>query len=503
VWVTSIFAALSMTALLTIVTGHFEATLAALGLAWGGLIFNIDRSIVSSTHTGPLRQRLLIGLPRVFMAIILGLIIAEPLMLWLFRSEINENLAKAHAAAIVEVRDQAEDDAAAELADLETRDATDAKEVATARARVDDLQRRLAAEAHGTGGSGIPGIGNVYEQDLIDLQDARAHLASATATANKDKRAGDKRRAEIREDIEADVTEGSKAILSSNGLLAQEDALGEVMAANSHLWIVRLVLSLGLLIVDVTPALLAIVAKPTAHDRIVDADEETRALLAEAALDDAHTVDADRVAAHRRKVRADLEIERIDLQASNERAGRTERTSDSQRRLKVVAGAAVVALVAFAALGLTRPEETTAKTDAVKNTAVTSTSAVPRPVTALSGEAAIVSKFRTIVQPLLSIEENASSQTLDEACAQVHADLNTQIPPAQLDKAAGAIADGELMSLALTERTAINDLIVACTRGDTTATSKALALARAVDTAFENRTTESLRPASCSPSRSC
>lgn len=63
------------------------------GIFWGALIFNLDRYIVSTFGVGDgkrtiSRQELVEGLPRILMAIILGLVISTPLELKIFEREI-------------------------------------------------------------------------------------------------------------------------------------------------------------------------------------------------------------------------------------------------------------------------------------------------------------------------------------------------------------------------------------------------------------------------------
>lgn len=63
------------------------------GLLWGLLIFNLDRLIVNTMYTdGKVtisRRELLSGLPRIIMAIFLGIVISCPLELRIFEDEIN------------------------------------------------------------------------------------------------------------------------------------------------------------------------------------------------------------------------------------------------------------------------------------------------------------------------------------------------------------------------------------------------------------------------------
>ena len=70
----------------------FHAALAA-GFIWGLMIFNLDRYIVSSIKkTVSWKNQLLLTLPRLVLAMFLGIVISKPLELKIFEKEINKQL---------------------------------------------------------------------------------------------------------------------------------------------------------------------------------------------------------------------------------------------------------------------------------------------------------------------------------------------------------------------------------------------------------------------------
>ena len=63
------------------------------GIVWGGMIFNLDRYIVSSMRKAhSWKKEWLMATPRIFLAIIISLVIARPLELKIFEKEINAEL---------------------------------------------------------------------------------------------------------------------------------------------------------------------------------------------------------------------------------------------------------------------------------------------------------------------------------------------------------------------------------------------------------------------------
>ena len=89
---TGIFASLSAGyALYTIFDSMYYAV--GFGLLWGLMIFNLDRYIVSSMKkSGSFFQQFFMALPRIILAIFLGIVISKPLELKVFEKEINRQI---------------------------------------------------------------------------------------------------------------------------------------------------------------------------------------------------------------------------------------------------------------------------------------------------------------------------------------------------------------------------------------------------------------------------
>lgn len=63
-----------------------------IALFWGFLVLAIDSWMVASTHGSTGNKRWLMFLPRLVMAVLLGSVIAEPLVLWIFHPAIHANV---------------------------------------------------------------------------------------------------------------------------------------------------------------------------------------------------------------------------------------------------------------------------------------------------------------------------------------------------------------------------------------------------------------------------
>lgn len=89
---TAFFAMLSASYALYTIFDHLWMAI-TFGFAWGLMIFNLDRYIVSSIKkTGSWWQQTLMAIPRLALAVFLGIVISKPLELKIFEKEVNKQL---------------------------------------------------------------------------------------------------------------------------------------------------------------------------------------------------------------------------------------------------------------------------------------------------------------------------------------------------------------------------------------------------------------------------
>jgi hypothetical protein len=323
-------AALSMT--YALVDGLRTPIVAAvlLALVWGVIILNLDRLLIITMQPTSNRWRLFAMVaPRIVMAALLGIVIATPLTLRIFESEIAARMVLDNAqAAQVLAEERANDPRVAELeavkADIARYEGILAGNVAytspiltQAQAEFTAAQENLTAkqaaydeanlvwrcERYGelcAGGSGIPGDGARAEVALERLNVASAELTAAQAALEStratlaaaqdqvraesaDRLAAEQaeatqqlegkraRRAELEQQL-ATLTDSDANIQERNtGLLARVEALDrlgdESLAARAaHLSVAGLLFMVELLPVLVKA--LSLMGAPTQYDRI-------------------------------------------------------------------------------------------------------------------------------------------------------------------------------------------------------------------------------------------
>lgn len=89
---TAVFATLSAGYAMFTVFDHLGVSI-GFAILWGLMIFNLDRYIVSSIKkTGTWWNQVLMAIPRLILAVFLGIIISKPLELKIFEKEVNKQL---------------------------------------------------------------------------------------------------------------------------------------------------------------------------------------------------------------------------------------------------------------------------------------------------------------------------------------------------------------------------------------------------------------------------
>jgi len=352
----------------------------AAGLAWGVAILNLDRFLVASTgRQDTLGKNLIAFAPRVFLAVLIGFVIAEPLVLRIFDREITaEQAVMARADKARFDADLARDPRFRDLPARETRVA-ELERVASGAAPVDlsqdaevarlraDLAAReqqyrqaeaaVVGEKDGTAGSGRPGAGPAYREkvavrdqlggEVADLEAqvkaaedaARPRLAGASRVQQQDAAA---ELGPLRADVDAteqaratELARFSRVRDDDHGLLARMQALDHLAARKGTLAAALWILRLCILALDALPVLVKLalsLGAPSLYDRLVALQEDHEEGLLRDRLDAER--DANRVVAAVPRETAELRRQ-LELESQ---ARVLQRVVDAQER---VASAAV------------------------------------------------------------------------------------------------------------------------------------------------------------------
>jgi Domain of unknown function (DUF4407) len=244
-----------------------------LGLLWGLFVLNVDRSIVAtlrshvSSAAGRGKTYSLVGV-RLLMALVISIVVSEPLVTWIFAKEIRAQL-------------QIESAEVAKRAVIENRPTDTINEL---RSQNDVLQsainqqqnkRELAnrsyiAEAEGIAGTGIPGKGAVFAEKLRDFESQERTLAELKMRnlplidKNLEKINALEREGKDRAD---QVTLSRE---QADGLLAQLSALHSLIKVNPTLMWARFFISVLFVVIELTPVTIKLLGGAGPYDHLVE-----------------------------------------------------------------------------------------------------------------------------------------------------------------------------------------------------------------------------------------
>ncbi|MFB9676150.1 DUF4407 domain-containing protein [Streptosporangium vulgare] len=312
---TSVLAFVSMTFALNSALGTSLVLAVLAGLVWGLAIMSLDRWLVSTMHAdGPRRWR--VALPRILMAVLLGLVISTPLVLQIFKSEID--------AQIVQIKQQRANDfsvrqnsgsVAQEVARLR-KEATTLQNVITSEGDVpldpakDPKVRSLTAERDAQqaqarnlydewqcqlyGGKTCPRKGNgplaqasksTYEKakDRVDLlnrqiEDRKAELTATDENSKKERLAQATQALPKTQELLDAAVQRQRDLQdafdtenrTTNGLLIRLQALNEVSGEDVTLRTTHLLLFLVFLLIECLPVTVKLMQKPGNYERILN-----------------------------------------------------------------------------------------------------------------------------------------------------------------------------------------------------------------------------------------
>lgn len=287
------------------------------GIGWGFVIVNLDRMLlVGMAHDSSLKRNLLMAVPRVGLALVLGIVISTPLTLQIFHKEIDTQVVALQAEASDEFRSNLDGDARfAGLPELREKVATGQAvvasggssaadlaplqgEVAAAQAAYDaalatqrELSNRAQCELDGTCGTGDAGAGQAYVQARAaadahagvveaakdDLDAATAAVSAGAVRSMRQATAGlETDQAEL-----ARLTEQQTALqvafdatnADNTGILIRLQALSALSESNATMAIAHYMLALLFISVELLPVLMKMLLNfgpRSTYDRLSD-----------------------------------------------------------------------------------------------------------------------------------------------------------------------------------------------------------------------------------------
>lgn len=286
VLLTAVFAGVGMAFMLSR-TFSVAVGLAA-GVAWAVAIFNTDRLLLASVRRrvgDRLMDRLIVAVPRIVLALLIAAAIAEPLLVEMFRADVQLQLAKDNLAEQEAAGRRIAAYVAPELSRLEVEEVG----IRLRRDRLDSAvtvaYRAATNEADGIAGSMIQGRGGRWSEKLDRYRQLRGEQDALVAATDVDLTRLRLRRERIlrEKDVEVarirDRAEAAQTFLRQHAALKrlmEDREVGGVVAARANIFRALF------LVIELLPLLVKLMLPRTAYDAALDKkeDESVRRLQA-------------------------------------------------------------------------------------------------------------------------------------------------------------------------------------------------------------------------------
>jgi uncharacterized protein DUF4407 len=226
-------------------------------LIWGLIIFNFDRFLVSTMRKYGVskRKQIWMAIPRLALALLIGLTVARPLEMKIFEKEIDvkmtENLHKK-----MQRNDsllQLENNALQQSAELERLRAVTRKEA------IEDtlhrLQNAYIQEADGTGGSMQRGIEQLTGLKMDAYNKAKLQFAPEQAQLAGTIKAQDSILVNSKAGMEQKRKEYEASVHNNIGFLERNKALSDLSAEESSVFWTSLLISMLIILIEIGPIL--------------------------------------------------------------------------------------------------------------------------------------------------------------------------------------------------------------------------------------------------------
>lgn len=242
------------------------------GLLWGLMIFNLDRYIVMSIKKKdkPLKE-FGMALPRLVLAVLIAFVIAKPLELKLFQSEIDTELVLMEQERYKEQEDLLRTRFLPEMDRINTEIVELESQIESKRETRNQLNLAAIQEADGTGGSGQRNLGPIYKTKKKDADQAQEELNNTIASINPQL---ENRKAELLK-VESLMNETNTNLEKAklDGFAAQMDALGRLGDKSSTIFWASIFITLLFIAIETAPLFVKLISERSPYDYRLDQHE--------------------------------------------------------------------------------------------------------------------------------------------------------------------------------------------------------------------------------------
>jgi hypothetical protein len=270
----------------------FESTYIAIafGIFWGLLIFNLDRFIVNTMYSDGKHNiswaEFQSGLPRIIMAIFLGLVISTPLEMKIFSDQIDSQLLEDNGNRI-EKGKGAYQSLYDELDKYETRKHDIEAKGQELQERLLEAQEDLRKEAEGSALSGKIGFGPIYRAKKQYVSECQATVNNWESTNRSRIIQLDSDIERVKEEINRQEAQIKKDAVQ-NGFAVRYEAFKNATNPSEHtsLYIVSIMITLLFVIIETAPTFFKMMMEDGPYDDLLRAEKHKIKVLSDKRISD-------------------------------------------------------------------------------------------------------------------------------------------------------------------------------------------------------------------------
>ncbi len=271
IFFTGVFSALAAGyALYTVFDSYLAATIFA--LVWGMMIFNLDRYIVSGMRKkSNFLKEVAMAAPRVVLAIFIGIVIATPLELKLFESEINAEIGMMQQETY-----KVQDDLLKKRYEADIKVVNDEITLLRNKLSSADTERtarvsEALAEADGTGGSRIRAMGNIYKAKAKAADKAESDYQALAADINPRLQTQLQKLETLEKDRNAQLSQLNRASLT--GFASRLKAFNRLSDREEAIRMAGFFITLLFLLIECAPILVKLISERSPYDQKLESLE--------------------------------------------------------------------------------------------------------------------------------------------------------------------------------------------------------------------------------------
>ena len=283
------------------------------GLIWGLMIFNLDRFMVNTMYTDGTQKitkdEFRGALPRLILAVFIGVVISTPIELRIFKDKIQAQLIIDRGDATNKM-DESHQSIADQITKLEERKANNTLRVDQKRQERAKIEDEAYKEATGKGLSGKAGIGNYTKQ----LQGRASNLSKEVDILQKEadraNAAIDMQLTALYEQQNEYESDRNMAEKSMKGFAAELKALNNITSNDSALLIARILIMFLFIAIEIIPTLFKLMMIDGAYDAILHAEKHHLKVLADKRISDLNDkINTEvQISTQKNKVRLEAEV---------------------------------------------------------------------------------------------------------------------------------------------------------------------------------------------------